>query len=468
MSLSLLSLFSILSFHIVVGMREAVILSIENGASFVPFVKTYITLPCTFLVGTLYLMIQRRVGTVFTYAIVNFGLSSYFVLYALVFLPYYSFWTPDVDYVHHLQQAYPHFRHVINLLAHWPSAIFHVIAEIWSIYIFIILFWQVANEATTNDETKRFYPAIVLLISLGTALSAYPIHYMAQSSAPVLTLLSLIIPLSVMLSTTVYYIDSQWGLELSRKDSVDRSKKLSLMEKLGQFFEHGISREVLSISVCIFSFNLIVSLFESCFWTRVSQFSSSQNDILTFFSQYTFLKGCVSLAAGLVNIYLIDRMGWFFVIKITPIVCVAAVNSILFYYFPQTLLSLPSTFTLFHLSLDTAPFITWFFAIGLVCSYASKFSFFDPAKEIFIATLPSEERRITKVFADGVSGRSGKIFGGVMQSVMLSVTAANSILDIAPIVFVLSSIASIVFIGAVNRLRPAELEQPNVTEAEPA
>ena len=115
MSLSLLSLFSILSFHIVVGMREAVILSIENGASFVPFVKTYITLPCTFLVGTLYLMIQRRVGTVFTYAIVNFGLSSYFVLYALVFLPYYSFWTPDVDYVHHLQQAYPHFRHVINL-----------------------------------------------------------------------------------------------------------------------------------------------------------------------------------------------------------------------------------------------------------------------------------------------------------------------------------------------------------------
>ena len=141
---------------------------------------------------------------------------------------------------------------LLIFLAHWPSAIFHVIAEIWSIYIFIILFWQVANEATTNDETKRFYPAIVLLISLGTALSAYPIHYMAQSSAPVLTLLSLIIPLSVMLSTTVYYIDSQWGLELSRKDSVDRSKKLSLMEKLGQFLNTAF-REKCYLSQSVYS-----------------------------------------------------------------------------------------------------------------------------------------------------------------------------------------------------------------------
>ena len=170
------------------------------------------------------------------------------------------------------------------------------------------------------------------------------------------------------------------------------------------------------------------------------------------------------MIAGLINIYLIDRLGWFFVIRITPVVCVVAINTILFFYFPQSLIVLPSTVNFFHFSINIHDFVTWFFAMGLVCSYASKFSFFDPAKEIFIATLPSNERRITKVFADGVSGRSGKICGGIVQSIMLSLTAAPSILDIAPLVFLFSCASSLLFIVSINKLRPSS--QENTTEAQ--
>ena len=111
--------------------------------------------------------------------------------------------------------------------------------------------------------------------------------------------------------------------------------------------------------------------------------------------------------------------------------------------------------------------LTWFFAVALALSYASKFSFFDPAKEILISTLPSEERRFSKVFADGLSGRAGKISGGVIQSILLSITAVDSLLDISPLVLLFACISSLIFANAIRQLHASsESTSDNLTYAE--
>ena len=109
--------------------------------------------------------------------------------------------------------------------------------------------------------------------------------------------------------------------------------------------------------------------------------------------------------------------------------------------------------------------ITWVFALGLLGSYACKFAFFDPAKEIMIKEMSSEDRRVAKVFADGFSGRAGKITGGVLQSLLLSFTAAQSILEIAPLIFVVSIVASFIYMLAIYRLRPRQDEALNPAHA---
>ena len=136
--ITLLSLLSVVSFHLAVSMRESVLLSIAHGASFIPFIKTYITLPSTFLIGAFYLLLQKRVGTVKTYTAINLGLLSYFVLFSVILLPCYEYVTPSADTIVYYKTNFPSFRFFISLIEHWPCALFHVIAEIWSIYIFII------------------------------------------------------------------------------------------------------------------------------------------------------------------------------------------------------------------------------------------------------------------------------------------------------------------------------------------
>lgn len=456
--LTILAFLSIMSFHTVVGMRDAIVYSIENGASIVPFVRTYITLPTTFLIGALYLSLQKRFGTALTYSIINWGLGSYFVIYTMILIPNYTDWTLSVEYAATLKTAYPHFQHIINLIAHWPSAMFHVCAEVWSVYIFIILYWQVANEATTKDEAERYYPVIIFLMSLGTTMAAYPISYMSKATSPGMALLSIIAPVSLLLSSLVFYVNRTWALDqqAANTQSTKKQEHVPLISRLRKAVSEGISERVLYVSLSVMIFNLMMSLFDSCFWTRVSQYASGQNEVLAFYSQYTFFKGCTSLIAGMVNIYLINRLGWYFVLRITPIVSGLAINAMLFSYFPNNPIQLPETVHLFGHAYQTSYLVTCFFAFGLLTSYACKFAFFDPAKEIMIKEMPSEERRVTKVFADGFSGRAGKITGGVLQSLLLSITAAQSVLDIAPLIFVVSAVASFLYMLSIYRLRPRD------------
>tara|TARA_B100001989_G_scaffold237287_1_gene199835 strand:- start:2783 stop:4219 length:1437 start_codon:yes stop_codon:yes gene_type:complete len=452
--ISVLSMLSSLSFNIAVSMRETIILSITHGASFVPFVKTYITLPCTFLAGTCYLWLNKRYGTILTYTSINVFFLLYFVIFALIIVPNYAALTPSVETIDHLRASYPHFKHFFGLMAHWPSALFHVFAEIWSIYIFIILFWQVANESLKPGESSCFYPYVTFLISFGTTMAYYPIQILSQSRNPSIMLIGLLVPLGLFMNLIVVTICKTWGLKFSTLSSSQKNApEQSTLEKLRSLFYDGLSNEVLSLVVCVFSFNFLISLFESCFWTRVSNEYTSQQSLLDFYSFYTLLKGIFSMLFATVNIYLLRKLSWYRVINITPIVSIFAIHLFLLYHLPTW--GLPVSFSSIS-SLASTINLTYFFAIALLLSYASKFSFFDPAKEILISTLPTDEQRISKVFADGLGGRTGKISGGIVQSLLLGFFAADSVLEVIPVILFLATVSSIVFIRAISSLKPSQ------------
>ena len=156
------------------------------------------------------------------------------------------------------------------------------------------------------------------------------------------------------------------------------------------------------------------------------------------------------MLCSVINIYLLKVVSWNFVISISPLVAITAIHLFFLFHFPQWLSTLSGTaMGDIHSYAGTL----YFFAFGLVLSYATKFSFFDPAKEILISQLHTEERRVSKVFADGLGGRAGKIFGGVVQSVLLGVAAVDSILDILPAVMVFASVASIFYLKAIYKLK---------------
>ena len=74
-----------------------------------------------------------------------------------------------------LDQMGPRFAGPIAIVRNWTYCLFYVMAELWGSVVVSVLFWGFANQITTVDEAKQFYPlfglgANVALIFSGRAV----------------------------------------------------------------------------------------------------------------------------------------------------------------------------------------------------------------------------------------------------------------------------------------------------------
>jgi AAA family ATP:ADP antiporter len=70
-----------------------------------------------------------------------------------------------------------------KICAHWTSALFYVVSEIYSSVSVGLLFWQFANDVVSIDQAKRFYPLFAQMSGLAPVLAGqYMVRY--TSTAP--------------------------------------------------------------------------------------------------------------------------------------------------------------------------------------------------------------------------------------------------------------------------------------------
>ena len=96
----------------------------------------------------------------------------------------------------------------------------------------------------------------------------------------------------------------------------------------------------------------------------------------------------------------------------------------------------------------------FFFTVGMmgvIVSKSTKYSFFDPTKEMAYIPLDPDLRMTGKAAADGVGGRLGKAGAGYVQILLFAITA-GTLADIMPYVSVLLFILSALWIFAVYKL----------------
>jgi AAA family ATP:ADP antiporter len=72
----------------------------------------------------------------------------------------------------------PRWAGPIAIIRNWTYCLFYVMAELWGSVVVSVLFWGFANQITTVDEAKQFYPlfglgANVALIFSGRAVKIF-------------------------------------------------------------------------------------------------------------------------------------------------------------------------------------------------------------------------------------------------------------------------------------------------------
>ena len=443
---------TIFTYALLRSMKDALIVTAPgSGAEVLSFLKIYMVLPVTILSSVVYMRLRKIFDLQKSYNLIVGVFVTFFFVFGFFLYPNAGSLHPSLETISSWQDAYPSFRYPIVMLGLWSFSLFYVFAELWGTFMLSVLFWQFANDSTSSEQAKRFYPLYVLsgnfsLITLYPVLNHVvknPDHDIQVVSA-IAVLCGLALVALFRLVCAQLRVEEATGVAAIAKPKPHK-KKLSFTESIKVLLH---SQYIGYIALLVLSYGITSNLVELIWKAEVLELYPLRSDYMAFNRDYTFMTG---IATALMNYFskgIVRKMGWVVGAIITPIT--AGICSCLFFIFILN----KEAFSVVLLALNVAPmaFVVWFGAYGVLLSKGAKYSFFDPTKEMAFIPLDDDLRTNGKAAVDGIGARLGKSFGGAFASTLLMIMGSPKAIVIAPVLAVVVFTLICVWIFSVLRL----------------
>jgi len=129
-----------------------------SGAEVIPFLKTYVNLPAAIAFTILYSKLCNKMEQKNVFYSCTYPFLIFFGLFATVIYPNVNVLHPNL-FIDKMATLLPAgFSAPLSIIRNWSYALFYVMAEMWGSVVVSLLFWSFANEITTVDEAKKYYP----------------------------------------------------------------------------------------------------------------------------------------------------------------------------------------------------------------------------------------------------------------------------------------------------------------------
>ncbi|MCB1135991.1 MAG: NTP/NDP exchange transporter, partial [Chlamydiia bacterium] len=368
---------------------------------------------------------------------------------------------------------------LVECVRSWPYALFYILAELWGSVVLSLLFWSFANEITKVSEAKRFYslfglganlalmvsgPYIVACTSLRKTAGNWGVDPERLSinllmGAVVLMGIGIIviyryINLNVLTDKRFYDPEAE---DQSAKKGKKKKPKMSLGESVGFLLK---SKYLGCLCILVMAYGVAINLVEV---TWKHHLKLQYPDII----EYTKFMGMFSTVTGIVTVIMMlfvggnaVRRGWGFAAMITP--AVLMITSTGFFSFVLFQDALSGLVAVFH---STPLFLAVLFgAAQNIMSKSSKYSLFDPTKEMAYIPLDQESKVKGKAAIDVVGARLGKSGGSLIQQGLI--VTLGSVGAMAPWVAVMVIIIVAGWMVAVRSLNKQFLALTAEREAE--
>ncbi len=451
--MALMIFITIFNFTLLRNAKDALFVTAPgSGAESITFLKLYGVLPMTILCSLFYVKLRKLASFEYSYYAIVGVFVSFFIVFVLFLYPNHEYLHMNLDTVLALKKAYPRFQHFFPIFGVWTYSLFYVFAELWGTFCLSILFWQFANDNVGPNEAKRFYPLLILTSNIATVILGFVMKQFAKFDAyQIITYsnVALVVLAAVMVYTFRWLthnvlIDPKYTADISEKTKKSKVK-MGFVDSIKQVSK---SPYVGCIAILVLSYGILINVIEVTWKSQLRILFSDLKSYYNFMSTYTLWTGIISMLLVFISKSIIRTRGWLTCAIVTPIV--VGVTGIVF--FGYMLFQNQFSSVLFYLGgLSPLVFAVWFGGIGVLLSKSSKYSFFDPTKELAFIPLDYDLRMTGKAAADGVGGRLGKSGGGFIQTVLYTLTAGSQ-LDIAPYLAVIVVTLSIVWVFAVKRL----------------
>ncbi len=358
---------------------------------------------------------------------------AFFMLFAFVLYPAKEFLHPT-ELADKLQASLPAgFAGLIATFRNWTYSLFYIFAELWGSFILSLLFWGFANDTTKVTEAKRFYALFGLGANLAL-MAAGPVAKLITrfdegpefiGGDPWQTPLNYLMGISIVSSLCVMGIYRWINKNVltdpkfyDQTEQVRVKKEKPKMSLKDSFIFLAKSRYVLCIAILVLTYNISINLLEITWKSQLKLLYPGRSEYLDFMGTYSTILGATTILMMLfVSSNVLRRFGWGVAAYITPVVLlITGVGFFTFIIFKEPLAPLLVTWGVSPLVIAVL-----FGTIQNIMSKASKYSLFDPTKEMAYIPLDQESKVKGKAAIDTVGARLGKAGGSSIQLGLITV-----------------------------------------------
>ncbi|MBT5655040.1 MAG: AAA family ATPase, partial [Alphaproteobacteria bacterium] len=206
--------------------------------------------------------------------------------------------------------------------------------------------------------------------------------------------------------------------------------KLSFTEGLKVVFS---SKYLCFIAMLVLGYGISINLVEITWKSQLKLQYPDTNSYVNFMGFFSQMTGFTTIILMIVGNNILRRLGWFTGAIITPVmVLITGASFFTFVIFRDDMTPLMAALTVTPVLLAVIVG-----AAQNILSKSTKYSLFDPTKEMSYIPLDDNLKVRGKAAVDGVGGRLGKSGGAIMQQILLVSIVGSTQITIAPILAVI-------------------------------
>ena len=398
-----------------------------SGAEIIPFLKTWVNLPMAIGFTVLYTKLANVLTSEQLFYTCILPFIAFFGAFAFALYPMRDVLHPTEFCEKLLETAGPRFAGPIAIVRNWTYCLFYVMAELWGSVVVSVLFWGFANQITTVDEAKQFYPLFGLGANVALIFSGRAVKIFSQIRAnlppgvdgwglSLKGLMGMVVIGGLLICAIYAYL--QKTVVPRVKDSIPKREKKKKKEPMsvGESFRFlAASPYIRDLAFLVVAYGISINLVEVTWKSKIKAQFPNPNDYSAFMGDFSTATGAVTFTMMIISRWIFSKFGWGVAALITPTVLL--ITGIVFFSLVLFSDALTPSLAAFGLTPLFAAVLVG--AAQNIFSKASKYSLFDPCKEMAYIPLDEETKTKGKAAIDVICNPLGKSGGALIQQFMI-------------------------------------------------
>ncbi|KAL2234732.1 plastidic ATP/ADP-transporter [Sesamum indicum] len=393
-----------------------------SSAEIIPFLKTWVNLPMAVGFMLLYTQLANVLSKEALFYSVILPFIAFFGAFGFVLYPLSHYFHPTALADKLLNILGPRFLGPLAIMRIWSFCLFYVMAELWGSVVISVLFWGFANQITTVEEAKKFYPLFGLGANVALVFSGRTVKYFSQLrenlgpgvdgwAISLKGMMSIVVGMGLAICFLYWWVNHNVPLP-TRSQKKKEKPKMGTMESLKFLVS---SRYIRDLATLVVAYGISINLVEVTWKSKLKAQFPTPNEYSSFMGDFSTATGIATFTMMLLSQWIFNKYGWGVAAKITPTVLLLTGVG----FFSLILFGDPLAPALAKFGLTPLLAAVYVGAMQNIFSKSAKYSLFDPCKEMAYIPLDEDTKVKGKAAIDVVCNPLGKSGGALIQQFMI-------------------------------------------------